>query len=191
MWQSLDQPELGKKIEKEDAVNMNLSGAQDDGSGWAGDCEPRNQKNDFKKEGKWTVFVIALMQLKFWGMVNRSAQNRRGVRPRRCLPWRASDLGLFVLVFVVLLAVCKGQFCEPPWYSNVAEMTKDLKKLTKENKQIRDTNNDLKNQITEMAEQLAELWATEQAEEARRVCEKLLFWMKRFSVWYEPLPEEE
>ena len=191
MGRSLDQIDLGKKIERDDAVNMNLSGAQDNGPGWVGDCEPQSQKENVKKQGNWTMFVITLMLLKFWGLVDRNAQNRRAVRPRRCLPWRASDLGLFVLVFAVLLAVCKGQFYEPPGYSNVEEMTKDLKKLTKENKQIRDTNNDLKNQITEMAEQLAELRAADEVEKAKQEYEKLPFWMKWFNVWYEPLPDEE
>ena len=175
----------------DDAGSVNLHSAQNDDSGWAGKHERRSLEKKEKEKKVWTVFVTMFLIVKLWGCRNEVEPSRCAVRPRRCLPRRASDLGLFVLVFAVLLAVCKGQFYEPPGYSNVEEMTKDLKKLTKENKSIRDANNDLKNQITEMAEQLAELRAAGEAEKAKQDYEKLPIWMKWFNFWYEPLSEEE
>ena len=53
-----------------------LHSAQDDVLGWEEDCEPQIRKGNVKKERNWTMLVIALMLLKFWGLVDRSAQNR-------------------------------------------------------------------------------------------------------------------
>ena len=146
---------------------MNLSGAQDDDPGRPGDREPRSRNKTAEKEEIWTVFALALVFVKLWGFVDKRAPSRRRVRPRRCPPRRASDLGLFVLLFAVLVAICKGEFYEPPGYSNEEEMTKYLKKLAKEDKQIRDSNVELRNQITEMAEQLADLRAADEVKKAK------------------------
>ena len=191
MGRTSDQKNWKKRNGGDDVGSVNLNSAQDDDPGWAGNHEPRSLvKREKEKEG-WTVFVTMFLIVKLWRCLEENEPSRRAVRSRRHLPRRASDLGLFVLVFAVLLAVCKGQFYQPPGYSNVEEMTKDLKKLTKENKQIRDDNSDLKSQIAEMAEQLTELRAADEAEKAKQEYDKLPFWVKWFNVWYEPLPDEE
>ena len=109
-----------------------------------------------------------LMLLTFGRLVNGSAHNRRVVWPGRYFPWRVSTLGLCVLAFSVLLEVCIGQFYEPPGYSNLKEMAKDLKKWTKGDASIKDGNVDLKNKITKMAEQFAKLRVADEAEKAKQ-----------------------
>ena len=191
MGRALDQKNREKRNGRDDVGSVNLYSAQDDGPGWAGNHEPRSLVKMKKEKEGWKAFVRMFVIVSIWGCLKESELSRRAVRSRRHLPRRASDLGLFVLVFAVLLAVCKGQFYQPPGYSNVEEMTKDLKKLTKENKQIRDDNSDLKSQIAEMAEQLTELRAADEAEKAKQEYDKLPFWVKWFNFWYEPLPDEE
>ena len=167
MGRALDHKNREKRNGRDDVGSVNLYSAQDDGPGWAGNHEPRILVKMKKEKEGWKVFVRMFMIVSIWGCLKESEPGRRATRSRRCLARRASDLGLFVLVFAVLLAVCKGQFYQPPGYSNVEEMRKDLKKLTKENKQIRDDNSDLKSQIAEMAEQLTELRAADEAEKAK------------------------
>ena len=191
MGRASDQKNRKKRNGGDDVGIVNLNSAQDDDPGWAGNHEPRSLVKKKNEKTGWTVLVTMFLIVKLWGCLKESELSRRAVRSRRHLPRRASDLGTFVLVFAVLLAVCKGQFYQPPGYSNVEEMTKDLKKLTKENKQIRDDNSDLKNQIAEMAEQLTELRAAGEAENAKQEYDKLPFWVKWFNFWYEPLPDEE
>ena len=92
------------------------------------------------------MFVLILVFVRLWGFVDKTVPSRRTVRTRGCPPRRVSDLGIFVLVFTMLVAVGKWQFCEPPGYSNREEMMKDLKKITKKYKSIRDSDAVLKNQ---------------------------------------------
>ena len=140
MGRASDQNDRKKRIGGDDVGGVNLHSAQNDDPGWAGNHKPRSlEKKKREKEG-WTAFVAMFLIAKLWGRLEKSEPSRRAVWSRRYSPRRASDLGLFVLVFAVLLAICNGQFYEAPGYSSVESMTSDLKKLTKENKQIRESN---------------------------------------------------
>ena len=50
MGRSLDQKSLEKMVERDDAGSADLSGAQDDYPGWAGDRELQRREKNAKKE---------------------------------------------------------------------------------------------------------------------------------------------
>ena len=124
MGRTSDQKNLKKRKGGDDVGSVNLHSAQDDGPGWAGNHEPRSlEKRKREKEG-WTVFAAMFFMGKLWGRLEKSEPSRRAVWSQRYSPRRASDLGLFVLVFAVLLAVCNGQIYETPEYSSVEIMAR-------------------------------------------------------------------